>query len=839
MAISEDYPNTPGFLRGQITQPDLDKIKAPENIIQSVAGGKALYFQYRGEHLKRIDLYAQIEGLIAGNPPYNPAELAKHKLSHISNFNTLDARALYEKGALAYWNLLNEAETLVKFEIRPGKWMEKSAESRGEVNDKDPDLTHWSNIMAVHWDTTVRSWPSFSVAFNTLVGQLVKFGLSPALWPDERDWRWRTVELSRFFVEDQAQTDMSLITAVCVETVFTSQWLYQMYTQFEDVAKNAKGDNGSVSWDYDKCPWNFEELGALLVWIANQWAKTDQNFMDMMDLQRRIQNGDSNFNAIFSDSIRIVSLFYQEYDGSVSHYMFHPWYDNGNFLFFQSKQYKNMEEGIIIFTASPGEFTVHSNRGLGHKIFSGSQAMMQLDCSIIDMARMSATPIIQGMSTGSKDFEAIRFYPGVPTNIGTANFVQNQLGSNVPQLIQASQYMLGKMQVNTANSGDDPSVPDSSIGSISPTQARMQSYREFNVLKNNIAHFYSTLDRVVTNMTVKMLKSKRGYPGHEYVQEWKDKCIADGVPEELFSMGDTDLTGMPSHLKVRATRVAGDGSTLARILGLQELQPIASSFGPKQQKAYQREYVLATMGPEYVSTFGPSDDADETSGGASLAGVENAVMRAGQSAVFSTDNEHKAHFSTHMALAMNTIQMMQQQQLGPIEADKIFAVLLPHMGEHWAVLQRSIFAQSYVDQTREAWRQVEQYATLNRRNAAKQMQAEIKNRQEQEAKQNQVMTDEQLKTLQVTSDIERKNIAMAAKEQRSEEQNQTRAEMMREKIQTDAANNRLKINLEAQNKSLQAQQKDLEGKSTEELRSDLTVLNGQDPSPYNIEKVRR
>lgn len=831
--MANDLPDSPGdFLRGQIVQTSLGVLKPPENIIQTIQGSKALYFSYRTLHLARIDLYAQIEGLIAGNPPYNPVDLAKHKLSHIANFNNLDARSLFDRGALAYWNLLNEAATLIKFEIRPGSWLGKTEKrTKGQT---DPDLVKWADIMADHWNTVVRSWPSFAVAFNTLAGQLVKFGVSPVLFSDERDWRWRTVELSRFFVEDQAQTDIDLVTSIFVETIFTTQYLYGIYDQFKDVEKPPADSD----WDYEKCPWNMIELSGLLLWIANTFAKNNHSspFMDMMDIQKRIQNKDLTFNAVFSDNVRIVSQFQKEYDGTISHYMFHALWDQGKHLFFQSNQYKRMEEGVIIFTASPGEFTIHSNRGLGHKIFSGSQAMMQLDCSIIDMARMSATPIIKGLSTGSKDFEAIRFYPGVPTNIGTAEFVQNQLGENIGGLIQASQYILSKMNYNIANSGEDPSQPDSSVGSISPSQARMQSFKEFSVLKNGIAHFYGQLDLVFINMTIKMLNSKATYPGHEYAQEWKDRCIEDGVPEEIFAVGkDTDVTGMPKHLRCRATRVAGDGSTLARILGLQELGPISGGFGPKQAAAYQREYVIATMGPEYLPAFGPTEDTDESSGGASLAGVENAIMRAAESPVFSMDNEHKAHFVTHAALAKDTIEKIQQQQLDPVGADKIFVVLVPHMTEHWNALSKSPFSVEFINKVKQSWGQIEQYATLNHHNAAKQYQGQIKAQQEAQAKQDQVLSDQQLKNLQVKGDISRKDVQAQSKEQRANQQSENTANIQQQKVQSDAANKRLAVQLDANNKTLKQQGDALAATPLPELRQGLSNINGADPSPYNIE----
>ena len=47
-------------------------------------------------------------------------------------------------------------------------------------------------------------------------------------------------------------------------------------------------------------------------------------------------------------------------------------------------------------------------------------------------------------------------------------------------------------------------------------------------------------------------------------------CMGEGVPEEIFDTANIGINGLPQHIKVKASRVAGDGSTLARIMGLQE-----------------------------------------------------------------------------------------------------------------------------------------------------------------------------------------------------------------------------------------------------------------------------
>lgn len=789
-------------LRGQLTESDKGKLEAPDNIVSTPTAARAIYFHYRTQHLKRIDLYAKIEGLIAGNPPYNPLDLEKHKLSHIANFNNLDGRSLYERGALAYWNLLNQAQFIARFEI-------KGLEIEG------PQKLEWEQVMARHFDKVVREWQSFYTQVNTLSGQLIKFGVSPCIWPDERDWRWRTVELQRFFVTDQAQSDVDLLTAVCVETPFTVQSLYEIYKHFSK--KGNKSDS----------PWNLDELAALLLYRANTFVKTDNVVLDMMDLQRRLQNGDLSYDALFSDTIRLVSLLYKEYSGKISHYMFDRYFDKGKFLFESKEQYHEMQEAMVIFTASPGEFTIHSNRGLGHKIFSGCQAMMQLDCSIIDAARWSSTPLLRSLSTGSKDFEAIRFYPGVPTNIGTAEFQQNNLGANISQLIGASQYILQKLQYNTANSGDDPGVPDRNLGSVSPSQARMESFKEFGVLKHNIAWFYSQFDVVIRNMAAKMVHSKKGYPGYDESYYWKKCCIDDGVPERLFE-GGSESYRLPRHLQVYATRVAGDGSTLALIMGLQELSGTVASFSAKGVKEYQRQLVMATMGVDYVDAFLGDVEPDESTGGASLAGLENIAMRGGESPIFSPDNEQRSHLVTHFALSHDTITRLQQQEITAMDADKVFNVLLPHMSDHIGYIARSPYEAQFLNSIKKEWGQLQQYANLNRKNAASQMQAELRKRKEAEETQQQVLSEEEIKNLQAQGQERRANFKVESQVARADAANKTRADIMREKVQLDAGNKRLEVELNAKAKSL-------EEKPTGEIRTDLAKLNGTDSAPFNIE----
>lgn len=796
-------------LRGQIEPLPSGRLKAPKNIIQSTTTARMLYYKCRAQHLPRIDLYAMIEGLIAGNPPYNPADLQTHGLSHIANYNNGDGRSFYERAALAYWNLLNAAEYICTFKLKgpPGQ---------------HPDKGNWETILNSNWDRLIRSWENFERQTNTLSAQLIKFGYSPACWVDEHDWRWKTIEVSRFFVPDQASTDLSQLTYVFVESNFTAQYLWHVY---ETLKQN--GVKGAPTKDQ---PWDIEALERFLLYRANSFLKQDQTGappLDMMDLQHRLQNRDLLYDSIFSDEIRLVTMLYQEYGGKVTCALFDRTWES-DFLYKADELYDRISDMLVLFTASPGEFTIHANRGVGHKIFSPCQATMQIDCDMVNMVRLGSTPMIRTLNTGSQDFSPIRVVPGSVTNIGNAEFVQNNLAANIQPVVAVGQYILQKTNNNIANSGDDPGVPDRNQGSISPTQAKMKATKEFGVLKNNVAHFYSKMDVVWENMLYRVLKSKPTYPGYEAVKKFKRDCIAEGLPEEFFDLYDD---GDPKYLGIKSTRVAGDGSQLAAIMNLESFSPWASTLPAKGIANLQRKAVLTYFGKDDLPELLPDSALpDEQAGGSSLAAVENIAMKAGEAPVFSRDNDQRAHMVSHIALGTWVIQSIQQQQLDPIQANRMFEVLIPHGSQHIQMLAGSPLEKMFFDKVKKPWEQISEYARLNKKNAEEMLKAQLRKAQEEQQKTQQVMTDEQRKDFQAQKSEARSDYKVQSQVARADRANETRAEVMREKVEKDAENKRLQITLENANEN---------AKNAEtQAREEISQLNGVTPSVSDFEGVQ-
>lgn len=812
MAESMDIaPAGSGAFRQPIEALPGGGLKAPKNIIASATAARALYYKARSQHLPRIDLYAMIEGLIAGNPPYNPADLQTHGLSHIANFNNGDGRAFYERAALAYWNLLNSAEYICTFKLKgaPGQ---------------HPDKGKWETTLNAKWDEMVREWEDFERQMNTLSAQIVKFGISPACWTNEYDWRWKTIELARFFVPDQASTDTSQLTYLFVESNFTAQYLWGVYEMLQE--KGIKKGNKPTK----EQPWDIDALERFILYRANSFLKQDTGTppMDMMDLQQRLQNRDFLYDAIFSDEIRLVTMLYQEYGEKVTCAIFDRAYEL-DYLYHATGLYDQLSDMLVLFTASPGEFTIHANRGVGHKIFSPCQATMQIDCDMVNMVRLGSTPFIKTLNTGAQDFSPIRVVPGTVTNIGTAEFVQNNLAANIQPVVGVGQYILQKTNINIANSGDDPGTPDRNQGSIAPSNAKMKAVKEFGLLKQNVAHFYSKMDKVWKNMLKRSLASKEAYPGYKAVKKFKRSCIEEGVPQEFF---DTDDDGNPKYLGISATRVAGDGSQLATIMGLDAFAPLVSTLPEKGVKEYQRRSVIAYFGKEDLPAFLPESLPDEQAGGASLAGVENAIMRQGEMPIFSRDNNQRSHIVTHIALGTWIIQSIQQKQLDPIQANRIFETLIPHLGEHIQFIAGNPLEKQFFDQVQKPWNQIFEYARLNKKNAEEMLKAQLQQAQKAQEQTQQAMSDEQRKDFQAQRSEARSDFKVQSQVQRADRANETRAEVMRTKVERDAENKRLQISLNDANERTKAA-----AEAEANIRQEITELNGASPSVSDFERT--
>ena len=802
-------PNRQYFGQGAmdgVTEID-GKPSAPPRSIPTAQAALAIYRRLRDNNLKRVGTYQKIQGMLDGNPPYNPAKMVKAGLTDMCNVNWKDGEALYRSAALAYWSLFNQVEFIAEFHVTleepkageqgtgsgytPDAAAERAmapeaAQNAQLLSQAEQSITQemqdtasrtstgaaarkaasaqnaeYGRILSEEWNRVIRSWPSFNRRMNFHQGELLKFGLNAIIWPDERDWRFTPVSVRDFVVPDETENDIERIDLICIEKSYSARYLWDVY-------EKARQNPGGV--------WNADVLGDLLVRLAHVSDQspymTDR--VDPLLLQNRLRQGDLYYDAIYNDDIRLISIFVKEYDDEkFSHIMIHPELMLEDFLYFNYKQYKNISEAFTYFTFSPGEEKLHSNKGLGHSIFAAVEAITQLDCSLLDQAKRGGSLLLRSNPGRGADDRQVKFAPGGIVDLGECEVAQNTLGANVQAIAETSQYFRRKILENNNISGFDASSADRDAQQA--TVVQMQVSREARIQRNVISHYYDGLDRFFREIVRKMLLSKPSYPGYEYVKSWKNACIKRGVPEEVFEMGD-ELTpdGLPVHLNVSATRSAGSGSQAADIMEMQLIMNLLPQLGQRGRIAAMQDYIAAARGWRYKDRYMPVEDRDDQpTGHDTIASLENNQLSDGKQVTVSPDNNHLIHAQNHIRMMQEWMQMYQQDSEAMWEGTtllqkvhEVYSVAGPHFVKHLLILSQDPINKAAYKQLNAQWAAIANFGDMIAHNAMAQREADMQRAQEAqmlEQQQREMNTPEQIKArglvqvqdMKMRADIER------------------------------------------------------------------------------------
>ena len=781
-----------------------DKVEAPIRTIPTSQAALAIYRNLRDRNLKRLGGYQKIQGMLDGNPPYNPAVMMKEGLSDMCNVNWKDGDALYRQAVLAYWSLFNQVEFIADFKVtleQPKEMAMAKGSGFTPEGEKAASIENarLGKILSEEWNNVIRSWPSFNKRMNFHQGELLKFGINAIIWPDERDWRFKPVSIKNFLVPDNTENDIEMIDLLCIENTYSARYLWDVFNSLSD------NDNGV---------WNKKVLGDLLVRLANvsDMSVYRSDRIDPLWLQSELKQGNLYYDALYNDDIRLVSILVKEYDDeSFSHIMIHPSLNTEDFVYFNYKQYKNLREAFTYFTFSPGEEKLHANKGLGHSIYAAVEAITRLDCSLLDQAKRSGSLLLRSNPGRGADDRSVKFVPGGIIDIGECQIEQNTFGSNIQNIAQTSQYFKQKILENNNISGFDSSTADKDYQNVFATQ--MQASREARIQRNVISHYYDNLDRFFREIVRKMLISKPSYPGYEYVKVWKENCLKRGVPEEVFDMGgEMSPDGLPLHLQVSATRSAGSGSQTADIMEMQLVMNLLPQLGQRGRQAALEDYVAAARGWRYKDRYLPAEDRDnQPTGHDTIASIENNQLSDGKQVIVSPDNNHLIHATNHIRMMQEWLQMYQQDSEAMYEGttllqkvNEVFAVAGPHFVKHLMILQADPTVKSQYQQLYQQWMEVANYGDMIAHNAKKQREAQIAEQQEAQMLQQQYEQQQTPDQIKARGSVMVKDMKMRADIERDKMRDNMKFALQMEQLRNQDAVNRAKAAIELSQKEREA-----------------------------------
>jgi len=747
----------------------------PKNVIPTPTAARTVYTRMKHRHLQRCWTYTRIQGMLDGNPPFNAKEMARAGLSDMCNVNWKDGDAIFKSVALAYWSLFNDVEHIIEIRLSFG-------------DDKGKNAL-WGKILSEEWDRVVRSWPNFDKFMGTHQAELLKFGLNAFIWKDERDWRPSPTNIKGTLYPDQARDDIDSLTTIALEFEYDAQFLWGVFQE----AVDKPGGH-----------WNAEALGQILWETALIDDKSHFNMEGCSELQAKIRNGDLFLEDLYNDDIRLVSIFQKEYNtNKITHQTIHHRITTTEFPYMFDGQYNNFREAMMYFTLTPGNDTIHANKGLGHSILPAVESVTQLDCSVLDQARRAGSLLLKGGPTRGQDQRQVRFVHGGHFDVGEAEIIQNSMGNNIGQTVEASKYFKQKIFANNNISGLDPAFADRNIQSAREVQ--IQATKEAKIQKNTISHYYGQLDHLFREMTRKMLVSFSGNPGHEYVEVWKKRCIKREVPEEVFNIASSDKSpdGLPEYMEIFATRSSGSGSQIADQIETQEIMAMLPVLGERGRIAALEDRIAALRGyrsiPRY---FPPEDQTRQPTGDDTQASSENNWFAEGRQVVVSPDNNHAVHVPNHIRTMRDWMEIYNQNPQAMFDdttgvtmlqkVDEVFAVAGPHFLKHLFFLSQDPTRSAITERARAEWAVLSNFGDMIANNAKAQRDAEERRTQEQieeQAREDEQNTPDHIKA---RGEVARKDKMVELDHVRNTKRDRLKFGEARVRLENDAKNQELK-----------------------------------------------
>lgn len=617
------------------------KGKAPTSRLKDAKSAHTIYKKLKDADETSSANRAAIHAMFDGEPPYNEEDLVSTGQGFKTNLNFDEAANILEQAQAAYVDMLHSVETLLSVKV--------------DIPE-ETERTRSEEIIAEELSKTIRAWPRFNYSFLENCRNFIIDGISICYFENELDWRWRVSGLSDFVFPRKTQASEGDLEIACGRRGYQAHQLYS-YIRDEKVAKAAG--------------WNVSEARKAIVEAAKA---TNSNYNDWESVQVELKNNDLHCGAS-SAEIDIVHMWVQEFDQTVSHFIFRADGNGTDFLYKKLSRFASMEQALIFFTYGIGtNGYYHGTRGLGYKIFSQIQVSNRLWSQTVDSAMLASSIMVQPQTEDAADDMSLIYYgpyavitPGIKVVERAAPNLQNSV---IPVLNSMANQIQSKSGQYTQNA-----LADTREKTKFEVASQLDAISKLSVTSMNL--FYEPWQRLLREVARRMLRKDYGTqePGGKEAVAFRKKCLARGVSEAALSAVDVDAT--------RAVRAVGAGSQAARQIVFSEMDSMVSSMDPKGQNTYLRERAATRVGWDNVDKYIPPLEEARPTDDERFAEIENRIMTtSGVPMTVRPNDNHIVHLRQHLPEMDRIVQAMDQGQLSVEQATPPLSILHAHSANH-------------------------------------------------------------------------------------------------------------------------------------------------------------
>jgi len=614
--------------------------EAPRERLGSPAAARGIYDKLEDDDADGSYNRAMVQGQMDFVPPHDERELEDKGQSDRFNITTGEGPAIKNEAVAAYMEIYTSPKLLASIPIK------------AEVDDDNAET--WSLVMAEEFTVMDRSDDSSLPLHLQLADTYVTHGVAVAYFDDSRTMAYSVGGLDHFKFPRKTGIVTSKVE-LC-----TSLGEYGVTQLFDKI--------GGKGWDEE----------AIRKAIIACTTKASDDWDNWEEIQREIKANEIYVDSI-CDPIEVVHTWVKEFDQSISYYISAKVGlsgDNGykeNFLFKSLGEFKSIDHWLQIFAFSVGNGgRLYTVRGLGYLIYQLCNAMDIMHCKLLDNARIGSSLIVQPASTEDlQDMQLVDFGGGVaiPPNmkLPERQLSQNLNNSLVPA-INASRDILNRATGGLASSNQ--MLNDSSDRQ---TKLEVSSKLDFINKLNSFAInlFYGPYDKIMREK-VRRAFTVRQPDGviAKRVKEMKQRCMDRGVPENIFKLID--------FKQVKASRIIGTGSRASRILLMDQMKEMYSTWDAVGRANFEYDYLVELVGAEKAERYAGKATEKRMPYDFKIATLENFQLLEGDY-MDPTDGENNmVHLAVHIDELEVGLQGVDEGQVDLMEWTKEHQMLYRH-----------------------------------------------------------------------------------------------------------------------------------------------------------------
>lgn len=594
-------------------QEDGKLITAPRSRIKNAKAAHESYMRMKTADENASYTRAKVQAMLDGEAPYDQAAQRMNGLAEMCNVNWGQGEQLLALATSPYIDLVESVDHLCTM----------------PTNFGDPTARlDWEQTMAEEFSRMVRGWPEFFPRYQFLIHQFLAHGVGVAFREDEIDWRWQIAPLGDFLIPRQTRASDEEIE---IGAVVRGMPPHELFSKIED--EEAAKELG----------WNVLAVKKALM-NATQADKYNASWSEWETLQREFKNNDLGVSgAAYTSEVKLVFMWVKELDGTVSQYVFpEKLNDDGDeFLYVNRSRYSKSSEVFNTFCYGVGtNGYFHSIRGLGHKIFSIVQALNRLRCRFFDSLMTSSMLMLEPESEQAmEDLSLIHFGPFVikPPNV---KFIQKDYPNFGNSLIPGLNELNSLLQQQSGQYSTEAIFNQAKERTQYEVQAQLESLSNISI--SALSLFYQPWERLMKE-TVRRVARPDYFPqdpGGEQVAEFRERCMARGVPEEALMSID------PS--RVRVVRAIGNGSSAARSAIMRQVYELSANFDPQGRQQAIRDLTRTIGGVEAADRYAPAPENQRPPMETKTAELENILLMQGNEIQVLPSEMHPIHFPVHL-----------------------------------------------------------------------------------------------------------------------------------------------------------------------------------------------